>query len=283
MNFLNRSNQMTPTRRVMTAAGAATIALSLVMSIAPALAANAGTLKIFDAATDTEVGNNPHVCSAFYGLFVSDALTEAHWQLLDLDADDAVVAAGDYPASGPAVTSDLSPAPGHYRLEWTPTGTAGKSKVLWVDATCGSPVSPVETATPTPTPTPSPTPSEVTVPSDDPTPTPTPTPTPSEVTAPSDDPTPTPTPTPSEVTAPSDDPTPTPTQSPVEQDVEGSQSTPAPSQAEQEVQAGQSGPATSLPDTAVPVTESGVLATIGLLLIIAAHAGTRRERQLPVA
>jgi hypothetical protein len=43
----------------------------------------------------------------------------------------------------------------------------------------------------------------------------------------------------------------------------------------------ESGP--MLPDTSMPIGESGVLATIGLLLILAAHAGTRRERQLPAA
>jgi hypothetical protein len=40
---------------------------------------------------------------------------------------------------------------------------------------------------------------------------------------------------------------------------------------------------TELPDTAIPVSQSGVLATIGVLLITAAHAGTRRERDLPPA
>jgi len=53
---------------------------------------------------------------------------------------------------------------------------------------------------------------------------------------------------------------------------------------EQDVQSGNSGGGSDfLPDTAIPVTESGVLATIGLLLILAAHAGSRRERQLPAA
>jgi hypothetical protein len=56
-------------------------------------------------------------------------------------------------------------------------------------------------------------------------------------------------------------------------------------QVEQDVQAGNptggSGP--MLPDTALPINQSGVLATIGVLLILAAHVGTRRERQLPAA
>ncbi len=51
----------------------------------------------------------------------------------------------------------------------------------------------------------------------------------------------------------------------------------------QAVEAGQGTSTTTLPDTAVPGPESGALATIGLLLIVAAHTGTRRKRQLPVA
>jgi len=35
------------------------------------------------------------------------------------------------------------------------------------------------------------------------------------------------------------------------------------------------------PDASIPVQPSGVLATIGVLLIIAAHMGTRRARSLP--
>ena len=38
-----------------------------------------------------------------------------------------------------------------------------------------------------------------------------------------------------------------------------------------------------IPDTALPIQPSGVLATIGVLLIIAAHMGTRRSRSLPAA
>ena len=43
------------------------------------------------------------------------------------------------------------------------------------------------------------------------------------------------------------------------------------------------GGAAELPDTSLPVQPSGVLATIGVLLIIAAHMGTRRARSLPAA
>jgi hypothetical protein len=53
---------------------------------------------------------------------------------------------------------------------------------------------------------------------------------------------------------------------------------------EQDVQSGTSGDTSDpLPDTATPYTESGVLAAIGVLLILAAHAGNRRQRQLPAA
>ena len=50
-------------------------------------------------------------------------------------------------------------------------------------------------------------------------------------------------------------------------------------------QAPAEGGVSALPDTATstPVTESGVLATIGVLLILVAHAGTRRVRTLPSA
>lgn len=43
------------------------------------------------------------------------------------------------------------------------------------------------------------------------------------------------------------------------------------------------GGATELPDTSLPARSSGVLATIGVLLIIAAHVGARRTRSLPAA
>jgi hypothetical protein len=254
MTHNDRSQRMTPTRRAMAFAGAATIAFSLVLSIVPALAANAGTMKVYDASSNAETSaTDPHVCG-FYAEFTGTDVTGSWW-LYDWSNPHALLDSGDFAIVGQSVyVTDVFELPaGHYRFQGQSSAdNAPKAKTLWVDEGCSyGPSSPTEDPTPTPTPTP-------TV-----TPTPTPTPTPSEVVV--EDPTPIPTP---------------------ESDVkDATQPTPSPSQeVEQQVAAGQSTDgSTTLPDTAIPVTQSGVLATIGLLLIIAAHAGTRRERHLPVA
>jgi hypothetical protein len=276
MHPQDRSRDMTPTRRAMAFAGIGTLVMSLVLSIAPAFAANAGTMKIYDVDSNAEAtGNQPHVC-AFYAVFSGTDVTGTWW-LYDWSNGHALLSSDSYSIVGNGIytTAPFELPAGQYRLEWQSSAdNSAKNKMLWVDADCVyGPSSPAEDPTPTPTPTEAatPTPTEETVPSEDPTPTPTPTeaatPTPTEETVPSEDPTPTPTPT--EAVAPAED-----TQPPASPSA----------QPEQDVQAGESSGTTStLPDTAVPVPDRGILAGLGLLMLLAAHAGMRRTRHLPGA
>jgi cell division septation protein DedD len=289
---------MTPTRRALTVAGTATLVLSLVLSIAPALAANgngngngndngnsnSGTIKIHDAETGQEVAdsdNDPHVCAFWVGFYTQDAPETGSWELRSWapTGDGSLVSSGDYDTSGDGMdtTGTLAPAAGHHRFEWWQDGDSnGKHKTLWVDA-CGTDEEPAgEDATPTPTPTP------VVTATATPTPTPaaaTPTPTPTPVAA---------TPTPDEDVTPLAPPSDSaaPSQTPEEQVQHGnpgaSPST-GPGGAEDHPALGGGYGDPTLPDTAVPLGESGILATIGLMLIVAAHAGKRRERTLPTA
>jgi hypothetical protein len=236
--------------------------------------------------------------------------------------DGSIVASGSYDTGDDGVdtTSTLAPVEGHYRLEWQAVGDhTVKHKTFWVEcvesavvgdsspAAAASPgedestpsdgdvgPSDEEVATPTdeestPTDQESAPSDEESTPSDEEAATPTDdesTPTDQE-SAPSD-----------EESTPSDEEAATPTddesgeqggsgQEP-EGQVKGGNPDSSPATGSDAVDpAVASGGAAALPDTAIPVNipvrQSGVLATIGVLLIIAAHAGTRRTRQLPSA
>ena len=273
MTITDRAKR-TPSRRALTMAGVATLAFSLIVCIGPALAAaggddsnngngsasgagNAGTVKVHDATTGLEaVGNDPWVCAFWVG-FYSDGAEVGTWELRSWapTGDGSVAASGTYDTSAEGVdaTSTLTFADGHYRLEWAANGSNAKQKTFWIAC-------------------------DETPPSQDETP-------------PSQDETP-----------PSQDETP-PSQdeTPPSQDENGGDPDPG-QQPEQEVESGTShdgngsvdgsqsggGPASDLPDTAaadsVPSTGlGGALAATGILLIVIAHAGTRRERLLPTA
>jgi hypothetical protein len=290
---------MTPTRRALSITGIATLALSLALSIGPAFGANpnSGTVKVHDASTGQEAstqGNEPWVCSFWVTFTTTGDAESGTWQLLSWPptGDGTVIEFGAYDTSvtGSASTPTLSPSAGHYRFEWQVTGDSNsKNKTLWVADDCGATAStPTPTASPTDevAPTDDSSPSQAASPSDEPTPTPTASPT--DEVAPTDDS------SPSQAASPSDEPTPTDeVAAPSLEPAASSEPTP-----EQEVQHGNppsgspedgvTGPATgtgthTLPDTSVSVSESGVLAAIGVMLIIAAHVGTRRKRSLPTA
>jgi hypothetical protein len=301
---------MTPTRRALLAAGVATIAVSMVLSIAPVIAANgngnngnsgngggnAGTIKVYDATTGQETldsGTDPHVCGFWVAFYAPDPFESGTWQLLSWapTGDGSIVSSGTYDTTGDGLdaTATLDPDPGHYRFEWASVGSnTSKHKTLWVDETCGTDeVPPADEETP---------PGDEEFPSEDETP-------PSEdETPPSEDETPPSndeTPLLEEETTPTDEETP-PTAdetSPSQNNVPPSQDEAPPSQdqpGESGILAGNpstpvvenpapeaavaAGPVTTtLPDTSIPIGSSGVLAALGLLLVVAAHAGTRRR------
>ena len=245
---------MTPSRRALLAAGVATIAVSMVLSIAPVIAANgngnsgnagngggnAGTIKIHDATTGLETAendNDPHVCAFWVAFYAPDPFESGTWQLLSWapTGDGSVVESGNYDTTGDGLdaTSTLSPDPGHFRFEWAAAGeNNSKHKTLWVDETCGE-----------------------------------------DETPPNEDETP-----PSQNSVP-----PSQGQTPPNQDQEGESgilagnSNPVVENPAPDGAVATGGATTTLPDTSIPLGSSGVLAAMGLLLIVAAHAGTRRR------
>jgi hypothetical protein len=306
MNTTDRANR-TLSRRTLTAAGITTLAFSLIVSIGPALAApggngngngnaNAGTVKIHDADTSTEAtGNDPYVCAFWIG-FSSDSGEAGVWQVLGVPptGDGSVAASGAYDTNGDGfeATAVLTLPNGHYRLDWTANGANAKHKTFWVaceDEGSSDEVAPSDDAAPSDASSPS----EESTPSDeeaDP-----------EGGASSEDE------IPSEDEAPSQDEAPSEDEAPASDSEQPSdESTPdngadehagdpgASQQPEGQVKSGTSrdgesgGTGSGIPDTAtaadvVNTGLSGILAAIGVLLIVVAHAGTRRERTLPTA
>jgi hypothetical protein len=276
---------MTPSRRALSIAGIATLALSLAMSIGPAVGANpnSGAVKVHDASTGLEAatqGNEPWVCSFWVTFTTTDVAEAGSWQLMSWPptGDGTVLFAGVYDTSGDgeASTDTLSPAAGHYRFEWQVTGdNNSKNKTLWVADDCTADAS---------------SPSQETSPSEEAAP--------SEEASPSQETSPSQEAAPSQETSPSQEAAPSQETSPSQEAAPSTEPTASPAP-EQEVQhgnppvsspaeSGVAAPATGgvvpvLPDTAIPVSESGVLATIGVMLIIAAHMGSRRKRSLPTA
>jgi hypothetical protein len=295
MSFFNdRARRTAPSRRALKVAGVATLAFSLVISIAPALVlaapgiggsggtcgnggsggagggGNAGTVKVHDATTNLEAGetaNEPWVCSFWIGFYTTDTPQTGAWQVVSWPptGDQSVVATGDYDTSGDGVDTTVvfSLAEGHYRLEWEAAANmTSKHKTFWVAC------EPED---------------ELVDPSNDP--------------AASDEESPSVASSPSGEASPSQD-----ESQPSDEALPSNGEESAPADPEQEVQAGnpeqgshpgtsgghqapaQDGPS-ALPDTATSTStkQSGVLATIGVLLILAAHAGTRRQRTLPSA
>ncbi len=123
-------------RRALMVAGVVTVAFSLIVSIAPAMAAkggnsngsngngNAGVAKIHDATTDLEAGeqaNEPWVCAFWVGFYASNPTEAGTWQVLSWPptGDGTVVASGTYDTTGDGVdaTGEVALADGHYRLD----------------------------------------------------------------------------------------------------------------------------------------------------------------------
>jgi hypothetical protein len=151
------------------AVGAAVLALSMLLSVAPALGAannsngggnsstpggngTSGNVKVHDAETGIETSgtdNEPQVCAFWLG-FTFDAPFEAGtWVVVSWapTGDGSTVASGVYDTAGDGVDSSsvIEVAAGHYRVEWAATGaTSSKKKTFWVDAGCDAPGSPAE-------------------------------------------------------------------------------------------------------------------------------------------
>ncbi len=288
MNRQERLSELSPTRRALLGAGIATIAFSLILSIAPALGknANAGTVKIHDVSsgqTYDDKANDPTVC-AFTVIFdFSDPVQQGTWEILVQDSGwIATGKAGTYDTTldGTYETDLVTLAAGHYKFEYQPAGTANgsKSKVFTVGESCDA-ADPADTSTASPTPsivadpadtsTASPTPSIVADPAD----TSTASPTPSIVADPTD--TSTASPTPSIVA----DPTASATTSATEGAVAGVTGSSEPSASPAEGTTISDGTTDQLPNTSIgdTITLTSLLTALGLLMIIAAHPFIRRS------
>jgi hypothetical protein len=298
----SRRSDLSPTRRALLLAGVATVAVSLVMSIAPAFAKNpsSGTVKLHDVTTGTDVpdtNNDPTVCTFTVIFQFSGADTSGTWAIRSWQptGDGSVVASGTYDTSptGTDETAAIDLAAGHYRLEYLADGAHGaKTKTFWVGDGCGagSDASSAPSSTPSSDPSDSPSSSPSESPSDSPSDSPSEQPS----SDPSTDPSapavvidPTPTPQPSDV-APNDPATPTATPS------QAASSSESPSEEEQVAAAidnngggSPSGDATqggtegtgSMPNTAAggPAGIAPWLTALGLLMIVGAHPFLRRS------
>jgi hypothetical protein len=306
---------MSPSRRATLAAGVLTLALSLVVSIAPTLGAgngngngngNAGTIKVHHATTDleaTETGNEPWVCSFWVGFYTTESAELGTWELLSWPptGDGSVVASGSYDTTGDGLdtTGVLAPAPGHYRFEWLTDGDQNsKHKTLWVADDCDADPSEEPSTEPSTEPSVDPSEEPSTEPSTEPSVDPSEEPSTEPSTEPSVDPSetnqassPSATPSSQPSTQPSVDPSEDPSEEPAETDQPSSPSAAPSSSPESDVLSGNSGrptgPSTTdvLPDTSSGIDPAGLLAGMGIALIVMAHAGWRRGREmtLPIA
>jgi hypothetical protein len=299
-------------RAPLAAVGAAVLSLSMLLSVAPALGAantgngggnssapagngTSGNVKVHDAGTGVETSgtdNEPHVCSFWLG-FTFDAPFEAGtWVVVSWapTGDGSIVASGVYDTAGDGVDSSsvIEVAAGHYRVEWAATGaTSSKKKTFWVDASCEAPGSPAEEESQAEEPVPA---------TDDPG-------SPAEEESQAEEPVPA-TDDPGspaeeesqaeeavteEETAPSDEPLVEDVAAPMDvandekpaQAVDpGSIETGTPPDQE-ELGATGSPDEPTMSDTAVPAVpvESGLPATIGLLVLVVLHASLRRDRR----
>ena len=115
-----------------------------------------GNVKVHDAGTGVETSgsdNEPHVCSFWLG-FTFDAPYEAGtWVVVSWapTGDGSTVASGVYDTTGDGIddSSVIELTAGHYRVEWSAAGaTSGKKKTFWVDA-CGEEAPAEDPAPPT--------------------------------------------------------------------------------------------------------------------------------------
>jgi hypothetical protein len=290
MNRRERLTDLSPTRRALLGAGITTLALSLVLSIAPAFAKNtsAGSVKIHDVSTGTDYGdasNDPTVCTFTVVFDFPDGTQTGTWEIFKQDAGwNATDVSGTYDAtaSGTDETDPITLDAGHYKLEYQATGSnSTKSKTFWIDDACAAAgASASASASESPSSDPS------TPPSEDPTPTATPTDSPTDEPTPSTDsvastaPTPTATPTATPTDTPSDPPSSDPTSTPdTESGVQAVTGSSQPSATPAEpAPSGPSG-TDQLPDTSFGDTVSltSLLTALGLLLIVAAHPFIRRS------
>ena len=136
--------------RAFAAAGVATLGLSLLMAIAPAVAksdnANSGTVKVHAVGEPADNGpdtaNDPHVCQFWLGFyFAPDDGGTWNIQRWSDGADAPPALAGSYDTvAGFASTDALWVAPGHYKLFWLGSNDHNwKHKAFWVDSPCPDP------------------------------------------------------------------------------------------------------------------------------------------------
>lgn len=145
-------------RQALVSTSVATLGLSLLLCISPAFAkadnanGNSGTVKVHDAATGLEAGeqnNEPYVCE-FWVSFTYDSDETGSWVVLSWPptGDGTQVESGTFDTTGDGLdyTDTISLPAGHYRLEWTANGDHNtKNKTFWVDEGCGgSDPAPVE-------------------------------------------------------------------------------------------------------------------------------------------
>jgi len=111
-----------------------------------------GNVKVHDAGTGVETSgtdNEPHVCAFWLGFTFEAPFEAGTWVVVSWapTGDGSIVASGVYDTAGDGVDSSsvIEVAAGHYRVEWAATGaTSSKKKTFWVDAGCDVPGSPAE-------------------------------------------------------------------------------------------------------------------------------------------
>ncbi len=278
MNRYGQMNELSPTRRALLAAGVATLAISLVLSIAPAWAknSNAGAVKIHDVTSgidDPGNANDPTVCTFTVVFDYPDPVESGTWTILSWEptGDGSTVASGTYDTSltGTDETDPMSFDAGHYRLEYLADGSrSAKHKTFWMGDGCdasGSASDPSASPTdqpssdPSTSPTEEPSASPTDQPSSDPSTSPTEEPSTSPTDQPSSDPTTSPTeePSASPTDQPSSDPSTSPTEEPSTSPTDQPSSDPSTSPTEEP----SSPPSQDVSPSASP--EDGVLGATG--------------------
>lgn len=278
-------------------AGATLLALSLLLTAAPALGAanhdndggnsssgggnNSGTVKVRDAASGVATNGNdnePHVCAFWLEFDFANTHEAGTWFVVSWapTGDGSTVASGTYDTAGDGIDQSsviLLPA-GHYRAEWAATGqSTTNKKTFWVDAGCAEAAPPADENVP---------------PSDDPAPPADEPPAEEEVLAGesnAEDPAPPadetviedPAPPPDEAPAPPSDEESAPDVDAQADDPGSTDEGTPPDQGQLGGSGNTDGP--TMADTSVPTppVQSGLLATVGLLLLILVHATARRE------
>ena len=136
--------------RAFAAAGVATLGLSLLMAIAPAVAksdnANSGTVKVHAVGEPADNGpdtaNDPHVCRFWLGFYFPDN-ESGTWEIYPWSsgADASAALTGTYSTSGGFGSTDaLWLTPDHYKLFWLGANDQNwKHKAFWVDEPCPDP------------------------------------------------------------------------------------------------------------------------------------------------